>query len=298
MEAFDDPEFGGINSSNIRIHNFLMLSICILSLAGGIYWWSETQAVHFVLLLVMYTLAVLGVNVGYHRYFTHRGFKCKPWFAYVLMLFGTLSASGPLLQWVRTHWCHHHFVDQTGDPHSPHLEKHKHKGAWYNFWYAHMGWVFSEPFPTKALRPQDQKLLALVNNSTIAQHGFGYYAVILIGILIPGIIAGLWTQSLMGAWLGILWGGFIRISLVIHEEFSINSFCHLFGQRTYDNKDNSRDNWFFGIVSLGEGWHNTHHRFPYSARHGLKWWQIDFSYYVIYLLEKCGIIWDVKLPVK
>ncbi|MGA2654507.1 MAG: acyl-CoA desaturase [Gammaproteobacteria bacterium] len=285
MDSID--ELGGMNSIGMQRHNYMILFTLFLSIPAGIYWWPEAQPIHFFLFIFLYVLSALGVTIGYHRYFTHHSFECKPWLAYSFLILGSVSATGPLLQWVRTHLCHHHFADQPTDPHSP---------VQSNFWHAHIGWYLTDSKPNKDIELQDQKLLDRVGNSRIAQLGLPYYSILLMGILIPGIIAGLWTQSLMGAWLGVLWGGLLRIFFGFNMESSIDSLCHLFGKRTYDTKDNSRDNWLFGILALGEGWHNSHHKFPYSSRHGLKWWQIDISYYVIYLLEKCGIVWDVKLP--
>jgi stearoyl-CoA desaturase (delta-9 desaturase) len=294
MEAFD--EAGGLNSVGMRIHNYLIFVAALISVIGIIYGWPYTQGIHFFLFVILFFLPNLGITVGFHRYFTHRSFKCKPWFAYFLLIMGTLSVSGPLLQWVRTHRRHHHFVDELGDPHSPNLERHPYIRQWRNFWHAHMGWLLTDFKPNRSIGPQDEKLLAMVNHSRIAQHSFAYYSVIIIGICIPGVIAGLWTHSWEGAGVGIIWGGFLRIVLMLNAELGVNSFCHVFGKRTYDTKDNSRDNWLWAILSVGEGWHNSHHRYPYSARHGLKWWQIDISYYVICVFMKCGVIWDVKLP--
>lgn len=296
MEVNDEFTRGGLNAKNMRPSNITLYTITLLSIAAGIYWWPQTEPIHLVLFVVMAYITGFGITVGYHRYFTHRSFKCKPWFAYLLMILGTMGLTGPLLQWVRTHRAHHHYADQDGDPHSP-LVNH-YKNPVLKFMHAHFLWLLTDFQPIKKFDEMDQGLLKMVNRSRIAWPGPTHLLVILIGMLIPGVIAGLWTQTMSGALLGVLWGGLLRSVLFRNVEFGINSFCHVFGQRTYDTKDNSRDNLFFGIFALGEGWHNSHHKFPYSARHGLKWWQVDFSYYLIYLLEKCGVIWDVKLPQK
>jgi stearoyl-CoA desaturase (delta-9 desaturase) len=290
----DEFDRGGLNAKNMRPSNIAVYTLTLLSLAAGIYAWPHTQPIHLFLFVFFSILTLLGVGIGYHRYFTHRSFKCKPWFAYVLMILGTIALTGPLLQWVRTHRAHHRFTDQIGDPHSP--NRIHYKSAWRSFLHGHFLWLLTDFKPNKKLDAIDQVLLKMVNRSRVAWPGLTHLGVVLLGLLIPGMIAGFWTHSISGALLGVLWGGLLRVILVRNIEFGVNSFGHLFGQRTFDTPDNSRDNWFFGLIALGDGWHNSHHRYPYSARHGLKWWQIDVSYYVIYLLEKCGIVWDVKLP--
>lgn len=299
MESVDEFETGGLNSIAMRGHNYLILCSSILAYIAAIVWWPEVETVHLVLFFSTYILCALGITVGYHRYFTHHGFKCKPWLAYVLLILGTMSGTGPLLQWVRTHVCHHRFVDEDGDPHSPGLQQHQTRGKIFNFWYSHVGWLLTNFKPNNnVLAPQDKKLLDMVFHSRIAQPGFAYYFTLAMGIVIPGIIAGLWSQSLSSAALGMLWGGFLRIAIMLNLEFAVNSSGHMFGARPFDTKDTSTNSMILGIVCFGEGWHNNHHQYPYSARHGLKWWQFDSSYYTIYFLKKYGIAWDVKLPVK
>jgi stearoyl-CoA desaturase (delta-9 desaturase) len=117
-----------------------------------------------------------------------------------------------------------------------------------------------------------------------------------LGLLIPAVLGGLLTKTWSGVWTGLIWGGLVRVFLVHHVTWSVNSACHLWGLRPYRSNDESRNNAVFGVLAMGEGWHNTHHAFPTSARHGLKWWQIDISYWVIWILERTGLAWDVKLP--
>ncbi len=287
MKVVEEFEGGGLNAKNMRTSNITVYVLTLLSIAAGIYWWPQTQPVHLILFAVLSLLTGFGITIGYHRYFTHRSFKCKPWFAYLLMVLGTMAMTGPLLQWVRTHQLHHRYTDVHGDPHSPNLGRYK--SAWFDFIHAHFFWLLSDFKPNKKFDDADQALLQMVNRSRIAWPGAEHVGVIAMGMLIPGIIAGVWTHSITGALMGILWGGALRAVLIRNSELSINSFCHVFGQKTFQTHDKSRDNWFFGIFSLGEGLDNSHHRYPYSARHGLKWWQFDLSYYVIYLLGK---MWD------
>ncbi|MGA2654505.1 MAG: acyl-CoA desaturase [Gammaproteobacteria bacterium] len=294
METISEFTSGGLNAKAMRIANFTVYLISLFSIAAAIYWWKDTQTIHFVLFAIMFCLTGFGMTIGYHRYFTHRSFKCKLWFAKLLLILGSMSLSGSLLQWFRTHRAHHHFTDVEGDPHSPVVGPFKNPVL--KFLHAHFVWLLIDSKPNRKLDDADQVLLAMVNRSRIAWPGMMHLFVVVMGMLIPGVIAGLWTHTLSGALLGVLWGGLLRALAFRHMLFGLNSFCHRFGERTYVTKDNSHDNWFFGIFTLGEGWHNSHHKFPYSARHGLKWWQFDLSYYVIYLLEKCGIIWDAKLP--
>ncbi len=296
MDDIDKVTWGGLNADDRRFYNIAVYSLTLPTIAAAIYWWPETQTIHFVLFALMWVLTQFGISIGYHRYFTHRSFKCKPWFAYLLMILGTMSLTGGLLQWVRTHRAHHRFVDKPGDPHSPIAGPYK--NIILNFFHSHFLWLLTNFQPNTELDAADRRLLEKVSHSSVAWKPMPYFVVVLLGMLIPGIIAGFVTQTWSGALLGILWGGLLRSVFMRNGEVSVNSICHVFGQKTYETDDNSRDNWFCAIIALGEGWHNTHHKFPYSARQGLKWWQIDLSYCVIYSFEKFDVIWDVKLPAK
>jgi stearoyl-CoA desaturase (delta-9 desaturase) len=202
-----------------------------------------------------------------------------------------MAVEGSLLKWVALHRRHHQHSDRPGDPHSPHLHG---QGVWCvlrGLFHAHIGWVFRADPPDLDRYVKDlsrSRLLRIVSAL--------FPAWVALGLLLPAIMGGVITLTWMGAWTGLAWGGLVRIFLVHHVTWSVNSVCHLWGFRPYQSGDESRDNYVFGVLALGEGWHNTHHAFPTSARHGLRWWQPDVSYYVIRALAWMGLAWNVKLP--
>jgi len=265
---------------------FLGLIIAIYGLWGwGITW------VELMLLLVMYIFAGLGVTVGYHRLFAHRSFEAVGPVKFLLAVLGSMAVQGPVLRWVAIHRRHHQHSDQAEDPHSPHHYGGGVRGILAGFWHAHVGWIFEDDYPKLHRYVRDLNSDSLTR---ITSRLFGVW--VFVGLLIPAVLGGVLTGTWTGALLGLLWGGFVRIFLGHHVTWSINSVCHLWGSRPYDRGDQSRNNLLFGVLGLGEGWHNNHHAFPSSARHGLKWWQLDMSYLVIRALELIGLARCVRLP--
>jgi len=273
------------------------LSVVIIPFVGIIaaiilLWNRGFGGVELGLLMTMYVLTVLGITVGYHRLFTHRSFETHPVVQSILAICGSMALQGSLLKWVALHRKHHHHSDKVGDPHSPYNRKGN--GALEvlrGFWHAHIGWFFDQDSPDLYHYVKDLKKSRLLSRiSTL------FPLWVALGLIIPAILGGLLTMSWMGVVLGFVWGGLVRIFLVHHVTWSINSICHIWGKRPFKTTDYSRNNLIFGILGLGEGWHNNHHAFPVSARHGLKWWQIDVSYYVIRLLAACRLAKNVRLP--
>jgi len=239
----------------------------------------------------MYVGTALGITVGFHRLFTHRAFRATGVVQFVLGVLGSMAVQGPLLKWVALHRRHHQHSDQPGDPHTPHLSGGGVLGFLRGAWHSHVGWAFdADP---KDL-PRYVKDLSRVRSLRVASALFPLW--IVLGLAIPAALGGLLTWSWAGCLLGLIWGGLVRVFLVHHVTWSVNSAGHLWGMRPYKSDDQSRNNWLVGILALGEGWHNTHHAFPTSARHGLRWWQPDLSYYVIRLMQLVGLAWNVKLP--
>jgi stearoyl-CoA desaturase (delta-9 desaturase) len=252
---------------------------------GGVTWLEPT------LLIGMYALTMLGITVGYHRLFTHRSFQTNRIIQVLLIVLGSMAAQGSMLQWVATHRRHHRHSDRPGDPHSPHHGGFGIAGLVRGGWHAHIGWMFA-PDPSDVGRlAADLRRSKLLR---IASALFPLWAIL--GLLLPAIVGGLAASAWAGAWSGFIWGGLVRMFLVHHLTFSINSACHLWGRRPYLSSDNSRNNIIFGILALGEGWHNNHHAFPTSAKHGLRWWEFDLSYWVIRALASVRLVWNVKLP--
>ncbi len=250
------------------------------------FWW-----LHLGLLLGMYTLTVLGVTVGYHRFFTHRSFATNRVVMSIMGILGSMAVEGPLLIWVATHRCHHQHSDAEADPHSPHT----HGGGLLNMirglWHAHIGWMLSSRHQDLSRYVQDLARDRLVR--TISRL---FPLWVLLGMVLPAALGGLLTWSWLGVLLGFVWGGLVRVFLVHHVTWSVNSVCHIWGRQPFNCRDESRNNAICAILAFGEGWHNNHHAFPTSARHGLRWWELDCSYLVIRALVLVGLARDVRVP--
>ncbi len=245
------------------------------------------------LLVGFYLLSALGITVGFHRLFTHRSFETSRAVEFILGVLGSMAAQGPLFKWVAVHRCHHQHSDEQDDPHSPHTHDRGVLGVLRGVWHAHIGWLF-EPDP----QDLDQYVKDLRRSGLLRFVSTLFPLWVAAGLLIPAILGGILTKSWAGVGWGFVWGGLARIFLVHHVTWCVNSVCHLWGRRPYLSHDESRDNFVIGVLALGEGWHNTHHAFPTSARHGLRWWQIDVSYWIIRLLALLHLAWNVKLPSK
>ena len=256
---------------------------------------------YLTLFFVMYAITGLGITIGYHRLFTHKSFGTSRVMTWFWAVAGSMAGEGQLLEWCAWHRKHHSHSDAEDDPHSPHHHPDDGElpstfgGFLKGFYHAHMGWFIrnAEEEPDyKRYVPdlmKDQLLVAVAN-----QWRFWVW----VGLLAPGIIAGVITQSWAGVLLGFLWGGAVRMFWVHHVTWSVNSVCHIWGAKEFVSHDESRNNPVMGILALGEGWHNTHHAFPTSARHGLRWWQFDLSYVVIKTMSLVGLTWDIKVPSK
>jgi stearoyl-CoA desaturase (Delta-9 desaturase) len=243
------------------------------------------------LMLGMYLLTGLGVTVGYHRLFTHRAFETTATMKFILAVLGAMAFEGPVLKWVAMHRRHHQHSDDPQDPHSPHHSGAGLRGVLAGAWHAHVGWVF-EPDPDGLSRYVGD-LAADPVVRCVSQTWWLWCA---LGLVIPAVLGAVLSGTWMGTLLGFAWGGLARVFLVHHVTWSVNSVCHLWGTRPFRQRDESRNNVVFGVLAFGEGWHNNHHAFPTSARHGLRWWQVDASYLVIRGLAAVGLAWKVRVP--
>jgi stearoyl-CoA desaturase (Delta-9 desaturase) len=221
------------------------------------------------LLVAFNLIGGLGITVGFHRMLTHRSFQPNPVVKFILLVFGSMAVEGPALEWAATHIKHHAHSDRDGDPHSP-VE---------GFWHAHMGWMFNRSFADPNVYCRN-----LVKDPIVVFVSRTFILWVVLSLVIPFAIGG---------WTGLLWGGLVRIFLTHHITWSVNSVCHTFGKREFETRDQSRNEWIVGLLAFGEGWHNNHHAFPRSAFHGLHWWQFDLSGYVIWTLERMGLVRDV-----
>lgn len=242
------------------------------------------------LLLGMYLVTILGVTVGFHRLFVHRSFETYRWVQALFAIIGSMAVQGSLFQWVGLHRLHHQFSDRPLDPHTPHHFGNGVAGTLRGFWHAHIGWFF-DPTPNLCRYVRD-----IAASPTLRWISATFALWVAVGLAIPAVIGWMVIGEWSGAVTGFIWGGLVRVFLVHHVTWSVNSACHLWGRRPYASGDESRNNALFGFLALGEGWHNTHHAFPTSARHGLRWWQFDLSYRVIRLLALVGLAWKLKVP--
>jgi stearoyl-CoA desaturase (Delta-9 desaturase) len=269
----------------------IVIPFCGLIAAIVLLWGWGFSWTHLFIMAGMYLATGLGITVGFHRLFTHKSFETYKPLQALFAVLGSMAVEGPVFRWVAQHRQHHQHSDEAMDPHSPHLHGGGFKGMLKGLWHSHAGWLFSKESPKlNKYIPDLMKSRVL----TWVSETFTLWAVV--GVLLPTLLGGLITLSWTGALLGFIWGGLVRIFLVHHVTWSINSVCHLWGSKPFRSHDESRNNVVFGVLAMGEGWHNNHHAFPTSARHGLRWWQVDLSYYVIRTMECLGLAWQVRVP--
>ncbi|MGO9975175.1 MAG: acyl-CoA desaturase [Solirubrobacteraceae bacterium] len=264
----------------------------VIFLVGLVLGWTSHLLVwqDFVIFFAMYVSIGMGVTVGFHRLLTHRSFKCNRWVRAGWAALGSAAAEGPVLDWVATHRRHHQYSDQEGDPHSPHVGHGTGwSGAVRGLVHAHLGWVFTD------MEVADERHYAkdLMADPLIMFVNDTFVLWVVLGLAVPFGLGVAVSGTVMGGVTAVLLGGAARIFLVHHVTFSVNSLCHFFGRQDYDTADESRNLAWLAIPTWGEAWHNNHHAFPTSYRHGLKRWQVDLSAAFIVLMEKVGLAWDV-----
>ncbi len=279
-----------------RLERRVALAVVVLPLLGsiaalGFAWKKGVSPLDIYLCISLYLVTSLGVTAGFHRLFTHGSFSTTGWVRVLLVVAGSMSAQGPLLFWVAAHRRHHQQSDQSGDPHSPQLHGPGISAYWRGFWHAHIGWMFRHDHDDWGRYVPD-----LLRDRMIFNLDRGYFLWVGLGVLLPSAIGGVLSGTWMGALTGGLWGGLVRLFLLHHTTWSVNSICHLIGTRPYLTHDQSANHPVCAFFTLGEGWHNNHHAFPTSARHGLAWWEVDMTYWVIRALQSLGLAWDVKYP--
>ncbi len=244
----------------------------------------------------LYLFGTLGINIGYHRLLTHRGFACPLWLEHGLAVLGACSWQGSPMGWVAIHRMHHQHSDEQGDPHSP-------RG---NFFWSHVGWVLIHDPAIYSLTTYDRYARDLIKDRfykwlerpLVWRNLHLIQWAVFTGL--GALVGGLWAWSLMGAlqlglsWL--VWGVLLRTVLVWHITWSVNSVTHVWGYRSHETQDDSRNNFLVGLISNGEGWHNNHHAEPRSAAHGHRWWELDVSYLTIRAFEAIGLATDVVRP--
>lgn len=246
------------------------------------------------ILAVGYLLAGLGITVGYHRLFTHRSFQTFSCIRYAFAILGQLAVQGNVVSWAANHRKHHQFADRSGDPHSPHADRGEGfvEGA-RGLWHAHTGWLF-DPAATADPNRYAKDLLEDRGLRVIA---WLFAPMVLLSLAVPALVGWAWIGGRYGFLAGLVWGGAVRIFLLHHVTWSINSICHYWGRRRFAVRDESRNVWWLAWVSFGESWHNNHHAFPSSAFHGLTRAEIDPGGWLIRALEGSGLAWHVvRIP--
>lgn len=286
-----------MNEREAKFQRRSVLVITLAPLIGFMFamyslWGAGFSYVDLGIMITTYYFAGLGVTVGFHRLLTHHSFQAKPWVRGLLAIAGSFAIQGSVISWVAAHRRHHAFSDHEGDPHSPHLDEGEGvAGVLRGLWHAHVGWLFS-PEKTELDRWAPDMLRDPVIQRV--DRLFPLWAVI--SLTLPALLGLAITQTLTGAATAFFWGGLARVFLLHHVTWSINSICHFYGKRPFETTDHSTNNWALSILSFGESWHNNHHAFPTSARHGIMRGQLDTSAAVIRLLEKTGLASSVKQP--
>ncbi|MGH8999477.1 MAG: acyl-CoA desaturase [Acidimicrobiia bacterium] len=255
-------------------------------------WWGEVFHLRdLVLVVVLYAMTGHGATVGFHRLFTHRSFKANRGLKIALAVAGSMAVQGSIIGWVANHRRHHMFSDQPGDPHSPYRYGESFFGQLRGFAYAHVGWLFvSEPTSAERFAPDLLRDRDLVLISRL------FPALAVTSLAIPFAVGWAVSGTLAGGLGAFLWGGLVRMTLLHHTSWSVNSICHMFGSRPSATKDQSRNFAPLAVLSMGESWHNFHHACPSSARHGVSRGQLDSSAALIRLLERAGWATDVRWP--
>jgi stearoyl-CoA desaturase (delta-9 desaturase) len=269
----------------ITVLPLLALGIVGWQVWGGLLHWHD-----IVVFGIVYALTGLGVTVGFHRMLTHRGFETFPWLKGVFAALGSAAIEGPVISWVADHRKHHAFSDEEGDPHSPHVDHGVGvTGKLRGLFHAHVGWLFIHTQRGKKERYAPD----LLADPVVSWVNKTFFLWATVGLVVPMVLGYILGGTFTAALTGLLWGGLVRMFVLHHVTYSINSLCHVFGKRAYDTTDESRNLAWLAPLSFGEAWHNNHHAFPTSAVHGLGRWQLDISALVIRALERAGLVWNV-----
>jgi stearoyl-CoA desaturase (Delta-9 desaturase) len=274
-----------IATGTITALPFIALGIVCWQVWSDLLRWSDVAV-----FAIMYVLTGLGVTVGFHRHLTHRSFKTSRPLRGLLAILGSVAIEGPVISWVADHRKHHTYSDQEGDPHSPHVGHGGGlRGALKGLGHAHVGWLFIHTHRGARKRYArdliEDPVISFVDRTFLIWVLAGFLAAFGLGYAIGG--------TLDAALTGLLWGAGVRMLVVHHVTYSINSLCHFFGRQRFPTQDESRNLFWLALPTFGESWHNNHHAFPTSAFHGLKRWEIDPSAIVIRGLERLGLVWDV-----
>ncbi|MDR0342967.1 MAG: acyl-CoA desaturase [Nocardiopsaceae bacterium] len=287
-EVEPEPSGGG---ERLLIGVFVAVPLLALAAAIPVAWGWGLGWHDVVIGLVFYVISGMGISMGFHRHFTHNSFKANKPLRIAMAIAGSLAVEGPVLVWAADHRRHHKYSDREGDPHSPWRFGSDVRALTKGFLYAHIGWLFNPD------RTSQQKFVPdLLADRPIRRISGLFELWVAVSLLAPALIGGLWSMSLTGALTAFFWASLIRICLLHHVTWSINSVCHTFGNEDFQARDKSRNVAWLAIPSFGESWHNLHHADPTCARHGALKGQIDISARVIRWAELASWAWDVRWP--
>ena len=292
MAAVDDDVEVVVSERRDRVIAGIVTAIPILSLfvVGWQLWASLLGWNDIFVFVLLYVLTGFGVTVGFHRLLTHRAFKTTRPIRATLAILGSAAIEGPVISWVADHRKHHAFADREGDPHSPHVgHGYGWRGALRGLVHAHVGWLFIHTHRGRRTRYAPD----LLGDPFVSWVDRTFVVWALGGLVTAFGLGWLFGGTLRDGLTGVLWGGAVRMLMVHHVTYSINSLCHFFGRQRFDTGDQSRNLAWLAPLSLGEAWHNNHHAFPTSAQHGLRRWELDPSALLIRALERVGLAWDV-----
>ncbi len=265
----------------------------LLAVLYGFYF--GITVVEISLLVGMYILCNLGIEFCFHRDLAHRSYKTHSYITYMFGVLGSMAAQGNLLYWVATHRRHHIHSDTEHDPHSPHMrnisKQAENMGTLQGLWHAHVSWMVNDKMTNCTLFAKD-----INRDPGLSWITRNYIPIVVAGLILPGIVGGLVMGSLQGFIGGVLWGGFLRMSLGHHSTWFNSSFAHKYGARPFETGDKSCNNMWVAIPTFGAGLQNNHHAFPTSAYLGYKWWEIDIAGYFIRLMKRIGLVWEVRFP--
>jgi stearoyl-CoA desaturase (delta-9 desaturase) len=286
---------GGDSKGSIeQIALLLFIALPFAALLAAVplgFVWGGVSWLDLGLMVAMYFIGCHGITIGFHRYFTHGSFKARRPLRIALAVAGSLAVEGPLVRWVADHRKHHKFSDAEGDPHSPWRFGETLPALMKGLWWAHIGWLFDEE-----QTPQHKYAPDLIKDSALRAVSRQFALWTVVSLAIPPLVGGLVTMSWWGAFTAFFWGSLVRVALLHHVTWSINSICHAVGKRPFKSRDRSGNVWWLAVLSCGESWHNLHHADPTSARHGVLKGQIDSSARLIRLFERLGWASDVRWP--
>ena len=295
----DEPGLVGEEASLSVLRKVANLIGVVLPLIGfgfaiALLWDRMVGVRELVILGVGYVVSGLGITVGYHRLFTHRSFQTFPVVRYAFAICGQFAVQGNVVSWVANHRKHHQFADRSGDPHSPHAGRGDGLAEGIQgLWHAHTGWLFDGD----AIADRRRYAPDLIDDRGLRIVAALFVPMVLLSVLVPGLVGWAWIGGRYGFLAGVVWGGAVRVLLLHHVTWSINSICHFWGRRRFAVRDESRNVWWLSWLSFGESWHNNHHAFPSSAFHGLHRFELDPGGWLIRALERCGLAWKVvRIP--